>query len=93
MEDMTLDGNAIVGILGEVFVSEVTTAVTTCATCGAVAPIGRLRAFLQAPGAVLRCVTCGAVQVRMVRAPDRALARLPGSTSTPSREAPAGVSS
>lgn len=71
MEDMTLDGNAAAGILGEVFVSEVTTAITTCATCGAVAPIGGLRAYLQAPGAVLRCVTCGAVQVRMVRAPDR----------------------
>jgi len=71
-DNMTLDGNAAAGILGEVFVSEVTTAVTTCATCGAVAPIGGLRAYLQAPGAVLRCLTCGEVQVRMVRAPDRA---------------------
>ena len=75
IEDMTLDGNAAEGILGTVFVSEVTTAVTTCATCGPVAPIGGLRAYLQAPGAVLRCVTCGAVQVRMVRAPTA-----PGST-------------
>jgi hypothetical protein len=33
---------------------------------------GGLRAYLPAPGAVLCCVTCGAVQVRMVRAPDRA---------------------
>jgi hypothetical protein len=72
MEDMTLDGNAAAGILAEVFVSEVTTAVTTCATCGAVGPLGGLRAYLQAPGAVLRCATCGAVEVRMVRAPDRA---------------------
>jgi hypothetical protein len=72
MKDMTLDGNAAAGILGEVFVSEVTTAVTTCAKCGAVAPVDGLRVYLQAPGAVLRCVTCGAVQARMVRAPDRA---------------------
>lgn len=78
MEDMTLDGNAAAGILAEVFVSEVTTAVTTCATCGAAAPIGALRGYLQAPGAVLRCVTCDAVQVRMVRAPDRAWLDLQG---------------
>jgi hypothetical protein len=78
MEEATLDGNAAAGILGQVFVAEVTNAVTTCASCGAVAPVGELRAYLQAPGAVLRCVTCGAVQVRMVRAPDRAWLDLQG---------------
>jgi len=68
MEDMILDGNAA-GILGEVFVSGVTTAVTTWCRRSC-----RRAAGLSAgtPGAVLRCVTCGAVQVRMVRAPDRA---------------------
>ena len=30
------------------------------------------RAYLDAPGAVLRCATCGAAQIKVVRAPQRA---------------------
>ena len=78
MDDTILDGNAAAGVLADVFVSEMTTATMTCATCGAVARMGELPAYLQAPGAVLRCATCGAVQVRMVRAPDRAWLDLRG---------------
>ena len=72
MHDAPLDGNAAAGVLAEVFLPEMTMAVTTCASCGAVRPVGELRAYLQAPGAVLRCVTCGAAQIRLVRAPERA---------------------
>jgi hypothetical protein len=72
MDDAPLDGNAAAGVMAEVFQLEMTMAVTTCASCGAVRPLGELRAYLQAPGAVLRCPTCGVVQLRMVRAPTRA---------------------
>ena len=72
MDYAPLDGNAAAGVMGEVFLMETTMAVTTCASCGAVRPLGELRAYLQAPGAVLRCPTCGVVQLRMVRAPTRA---------------------
>ena len=72
MDDAPLDGNAAAGVMAEVFQLEITMAVTTCASCGAVRPLGELRAYLQAPGAVLRCPTCGVVQLRMVRAPTRA---------------------
>ena len=72
MHDAPLDGNAAAGVMAEVFQLEMTMAVTTCASCGAVRPLGELRAYLQAPGAVLRCPTCGVVQLRMVRAPARA---------------------
>jgi uncharacterized Zn finger protein len=72
MPDTVLDGNAAGGVLSEVFQSDITGAVTTCATCGAVHSVGELRAYLQAPGTVLRCSTCGAVQLRLVRGPDRA---------------------
>jgi hypothetical protein len=80
MADTTdaLDGNAAAGALSELFVTEVTVAVTTCATCGDARRLGELRAYLQAPGLVLRCASCDAVQVRLVRAADRAWLDLRG---------------
>jgi hypothetical protein len=78
MHDASLDGNAAAGVLAEVFLPEMTMAVTTCASCGAVRPVGELRAYMQAPGAVLRCVLCGVVQIRMVHAPGRAWLDLRG---------------
>jgi hypothetical protein len=78
MPDPGLDGNAAAGVLAEFFLQEMTTAVTTCAGCGAVSPMGGLRAYLQAPGLVLRCVSCGTAQVRIVRAPERAWLDLRG---------------
>jgi hypothetical protein len=78
MPDAPLDGNAAAGILAEFFLQEMTTAITTCASCGAVCPVGELRTYLQAPGLVLRCATCGAAQVRIVRAPERAWLDLRG---------------
>jgi len=73
-----LDGNAAAGALAELFVTEMTVAVTACATCGDTRPVGELRAYLRAPGIVLRCASCGAVQVRLVRAADRAWLDLRG---------------
>jgi Family of unknown function (DUF6510) len=78
VDDAPLDGNAAAGILGEVFVAEMTVATTICSTCGAVAQVGQLRAYLRAPGTVLRCAACGAVQIRVVRGPDRAWLDLRG---------------
>ena len=66
MDERTLDGNAVGGALSEVFALEVTAAVTTCAGCGAVRPIGALPAYTDAPGLVLRCSSCDRVQVRLV---------------------------
>ncbi len=66
-----LDGNAAAGALSEVLTSDVTVAITTCAACGDARPVGELRAYLQAPGLVLRCVSCEGVQLRLVRAPGR----------------------
>ena len=40
--DLMLDGNALGGALGEVFVAEMTVARSTCASCGAVREIGAL---------------------------------------------------
>ena len=73
-----LDGNAAAGALADLFIAEMTVAVTTCATCGDARPLGELRAFMRAPGIVLRCASCNAVQVRLVRAAQRAWLDLRG---------------
>jgi hypothetical protein len=61
-----VDGNALGGVLGEVFAADLTTATTTCAGCRGVAPLAVLHVYLDAPGAVARCPGCGAVQLRLV---------------------------
>lgn len=59
--DLMVDGNALAGVLGEVFVHEMTSARIACDTCGKVEPIGADHAYIQAPGLVLRCRHCGDV--------------------------------
>ena len=59
--DLMVDGNALAGVLGEVFVYEMTSARVACAGCGEVEPIGAQHGYMQAPGAVLRCCHCDAV--------------------------------
>jgi hypothetical protein len=76
--DTSLDGNAAAGALGDLFAVDVTMAVSTCATCGDARPVGELRAYLDAPGIVLRCASCGAAQLRLVRSGDRAWLDLRG---------------
>lgn len=68
--DLVLDGNALAGLLSEIFVAEVTTAGTRCDTCGAVEAVGALRAYVTGPGTVLRCVHCDAVLLRAARRAD-----------------------
>ena len=62
-----LDGNAVGGLLREIFTMEMTTAETTCAGCGAVNEVGGVTVYLRAPGAVLRCPGCGQVLMRIVQ--------------------------
>jgi hypothetical protein len=73
-----LDGNATAGALAELFAFDITVALTTCRACRDSRPVAELRAYVRAPGIVLRCASCGAVQVRVVRAPDRAWLDLRG---------------
>jgi hypothetical protein len=56
-----LDGNAIGGLLIDVFGAEMTAAGSTCATCGATRPVAELVVYRRAPGTVVRCRTCGSV--------------------------------
>lgn len=67
LDDSTLDGNAIGGLLREVFGAEMTTAVGTCAACGSTAQIAETLVYLKAPGAVVRCRTCTAILLVVIR--------------------------
>jgi hypothetical protein len=64
--EMTLDGNAIAGLLREIFGVEMTEAGTTCAGCGAMHAVGRVDVYMNAPGVVVRCPACGRVLMRIV---------------------------
>jgi hypothetical protein len=61
-----LDGNAIAGLLHEVFGAEITTAIGTCASCGASAQVAEAVVYVQAPGTVARCRTCSSVLIVIV---------------------------
>ena len=69
--DLRLDGNAIGGLLGEIFAFEMTPARGTCAACGAEGAVASLVVYAHAPGAVARCPACGAVLLRIVRSEGR----------------------
>jgi hypothetical protein len=67
--DLTLDGNAVAGVLVEVFGEDLTDVLGTCPDCGRHAELATCRAFTHAPGIVLRCSVCDGVQLRIVRTP------------------------
>ncbi len=67
---LTLDANAIAGLLTEVFGTEMTVVASRCTHCGNRAQIGSLRAYIHAPGVVLRCSTCTGVVLRIMRRAD-----------------------
>ena len=56
-----LDGNAIAGLLFDVFGAELTTAAGECGSCGARGPIAETEVYLRAPGTVVRCRSCRSV--------------------------------
>jgi hypothetical protein len=62
----TLDGNAIAGVLADVFGEEMTTATGTCASCGAHGHAATFVVFTQAPGVVARCPACAAIVMVLV---------------------------
>ena len=68
-EQRWLDGNAVAGVLTEVFEADVTATVRTCSSCNRDHAIGAHRAYRGA-GVVLRCPSCGAVAVRICLSPE-----------------------
>jgi hypothetical protein len=56
-----LDGNAIGGLLFDVFGAEMTTATGVCVSCGATGQVAEFQVYLRAPGTVVRCRSCTSV--------------------------------
>ncbi|MFI5254393.1 MAG: DUF6510 family protein [Candidatus Limnocylindrales bacterium] len=63
---LMVDGNAAAGLLAALFADDVTAVPGKCADCGALNAIGALRAYVRAPGTVLRCPACNGVVLRVV---------------------------
>ena len=74
------DGNAIAGILQEIFVAEFTTLERTCQSCGDRNPAGAHRSYRGA-GIVLRCPHCDDVALRLAVLPDQYVFELRGAWS------------
>jgi Zn finger protein HypA/HybF involved in hydrogenase expression len=66
MESLMLDGNAVAGLLQEVFAVETTTAIVTCATCGEAEAVGATHVFRGA-GIVVCCPHCDNALMKIVR--------------------------
>jgi hypothetical protein len=67
---MHLDGNAIAGVLEDLFGRDMTLASGKCSGCGAEREVGALHVYRGA-GIVVRCPDCDLVLVRIVSAGDR----------------------
>ena len=70
MDALMLDGNAVAGLLREVFAIEMTTALGTCGKCGATDEVGALHVFRGA-GIVMRCPNCDNELVTIVKSGSR----------------------
>lgn len=78
MNELTLDGNAAAGLLGEVLSVEATTAIARCAGCGAEGPLATAQVYVHGPGTVLRCPECTGVLMRFARIRGQLVADLHG---------------
>ena len=77
MDALMRDGNAVAGLLQEVFAVEVTTAIGMCNTCGATEAVGALHVFRGA-GIVMRCPHCHEALVTIVEDDTRVWVGFPG---------------
>jgi hypothetical protein len=66
---LMLDGNAVAGLLHEIFNTEMTVVPICCASCGREGELGSLQAYMHGPGVVLRCPACEQIVLRIVQTP------------------------
>jgi hypothetical protein len=78
--ELRLDGNAIGGILAELFGAELTASPCVCGGCGAHEALACLDVYVGA-GIVVRCRHCDAVMIRIVQGHGRTWLDLSGTTS------------
>ena len=96
--DLRLDGNAVAGLLAEVFRLEMTLAHAVCAGCGQTDPVAELLRYGHEMGAILRCSVCDTPVIRLARTRrahwldlrGAVSLRMPGGVEVIPEEAPAG---
>jgi Family of unknown function (DUF6510) len=66
MDELMLDGNAVAGMLSEVFAVEMTTAPMTCGNCGTSGAVGAMHVFRGA-GIVMRRPNCDNTIAKIVK--------------------------
>lgn len=80
MDERRLGGNAVGGLLGEIFAFETTTAEAACDHCGTAASIGAQMAYVTEIGTVVRCASCDNALIRIAQNRGRYLLDLRGVT-------------
>ena len=78
--DLTVDANAVAGLLMTVFEREVTAMEERCVHCVTVSIVGTLRVYMRGPGVVFRCPACAEVVLRIVETPTGIRLDLSGAT-------------
>jgi hypothetical protein len=68
---LMLDGNALAGLMHELFDVEMTIAPIECAACGRYGELGSLWLFAESPGYVMRCPACQNIVIRLSVTPDQ----------------------
>ena len=67
LDDAAVDGNAIGGLLIEIFGAEMTAATGTCGSCGSVSQVAEFSVYRPGLGTVVRCRVCDAVLMTFVK--------------------------
>jgi Family of unknown function (DUF6510) len=70
MDALMLDGNAVAGLLQDLFALEMATAIGTYGRCGAAGPVGAVHVYRGA-GIVLRCAHCSNTLAKIVKSDSR----------------------
>lgn len=66
-EESFLDGNAIAGLLQDVFGRDMTAETGCCDGCGATTVLAAVRVYRSGPGDVVRCPNCESVLMVIVQ--------------------------
>ena len=78
-----LDGNAIGGMLFEVFGREMTIAPMECGHCRARGPLAECEVYLGGPGVVVRCRVCHHIVMVLVEVREMICVNLRGHLAAP----------
>ncbi len=66
-EALTLDANAVAGLLEEIYGTDMTARMSECGHCGNKAQVGTMRVYdMTGPGIVLRCSVCTGITLMLV---------------------------